>query len=89
VHPEAEGAVDTDPKVAQLPIAALRRLPPWRKLEQVVALTERTTVLALADIRRRHPHASDRELRLRLASRRMDPALLRAAFGWDVAVQGY
>jgi hypothetical protein len=89
VYPVADGAVDTDPKVEQLQIAALRGMPPWRKLEQVGALTERTAALALTDIRRRHPHASDRELRLRLASRRMDPALLRAAFGWDVAAHGY
>jgi hypothetical protein len=80
---------DTDPVVGQLQIAMLRTMPPWRKLEQVALLTARTTALALADIHRHHPNASDRELRLRLASRRMDPDLLREAFGWDVDIHGY
>jgi hypothetical protein len=43
----------------------------------------------MMDIRRRHPHADERELRLRLASRTMDPELLKRAFGWDVKVEGY
>jgi hypothetical protein len=36
-----------------------------------------------------HPNAGERELRLRLASRTLDPDLLKRAFGWDVRVEGY
>lgn len=82
-------ASDTDPAVERRQIELLRRMPLERKLAQVALLNARTTALALADIRRRHPGATDRELRLRFASRRMDPAILRRAFGWDVAVHGY
>jgi hypothetical protein len=45
--------------------------------------------LALADIRRRHPHANEREQALRLASRWIGPELMFRAFGWDVSESGY
>jgi hypothetical protein len=70
-------------------IEAYRRMTPTQKLEIVCALNETVNALALTDIRRRHPHAGERELMLRLASRSLPPDLLRNAFGWDVAVEGY
>jgi hypothetical protein len=52
-------------------------------------MTNTVRALALADIRRRHPNASDRECALRLASRHISADLMRKAFGWDPDVEGY
>jgi len=43
----------------------------------------------LGDIKRTHPKADQREILLRLASRRIEPELMRKAFGWDPEVEGY
>lgn len=80
---------DTHPAIHAMRIEAYRRMTPAQKLEIVCALNDTVKALALADIRRRHPHADERELMLRLASRSLPPDLLRNAFGWDVAVEGY
>jgi hypothetical protein len=66
-----------------------RPMSPARKLERVRALTRAVQQLALLDIRRRHPGADDREQALRLASRRIEPELMRRAFGWDAREVGY
>jgi hypothetical protein len=55
----------------------------------MVAMTRRLQEIQLAEIRRRHPDADDWELKMRLASRRLDPDLMRRAFGWDPDVEGY
>ncbi|HEU4365432.1 MAG TPA: hypothetical protein VFT13_08185 [Candidatus Krumholzibacteria bacterium] len=80
---------DTHPDIEARIIEGYRVMSPARKFEIVCALTRAVQELALIDIRRRHPQAGDRELALRLASRSMDPELLRLAFGWDVRVEGY
>ena len=45
--------------------------------------------MALAGIRMRHPEASDRELRLRLAALRLDRGTMVRVFGWDPEREGY
>jgi hypothetical protein len=80
---------DTTPEVWRELARRYRAMPAWRKIATVRELNRRTTGLALSDIRGKHPHADERELRLRLASRRIDPELLRRQFGWDVKERGY
>jgi hypothetical protein len=80
---------DTHPDIDAVRIEAYRRMTPTQKLEIVSALNQAVRELALADIRRRHPYASEREQMLRLASRSLPAQLLRDAFGWDVDVEGY
>ena len=46
-------------------------------------------LLALGAIKRTHPKADQREIMLRLASRRIEPELMRKAFGWDPEVESY
>lgn len=41
------------------------------------------TALQTAEIRRLYPDASDREVFLRAAARRLGPELVRKAYGWD------
>lgn len=80
---------DTSPEAEAILIEGYRRMPAWKKLQQVGELSELVSQLALNDIRRRHPQAGERELKLRLASRRIEPELMRKAFGWDPDEEGY
>lgn len=73
-------AMDTPPEIEQMLIEGYRKMPVWRKLQQVGELN---------DIRRRHPQADERELKLRLASRWIEPELMLKVFGWDVEKEGY
>jgi hypothetical protein len=80
---------DTHPAVERILIEGFRRMTASEKLERVRAMTLAAQELALVDIRRRHPDATEREQALRLASRRLDAASMRRIFGWDPAKQGY
>jgi ribosomal 50S subunit-associated protein YjgA (DUF615 family) len=80
---------DTDPAVQSLLDEGYRRMSGVQKLERVRQLTLAVQELALADIKRRHPDADERELALRLASRWLDPELMVRAFGWDPRKAGY
>jgi hypothetical protein len=80
---------DTDPVIKALLIEGYRRMSPSQKMERVRALTRAVQELALADIRRRHPDANDRERALRLASRWIEPDRFVRAFAWDVRTIGY
>ena len=53
---------DTHPAFDEIRVEAYRRMTPTQKLEIVCALNDAVRALALADIRRRHPHAGEREL---------------------------
>ncbi len=59
------------------------------KFEQVCALTRTVQQLALLDVRRRHPHADEREQALRVASRWIAPEMMLRVFEWDVRKEGY
>jgi hypothetical protein len=80
---------DTPPEIERILIEGYRRMPAWRKLQQVAELTTLVTQLAMNDVCAKHPHADEREVKLRLASRWLDPELMRQAFGWNVEKEGY
>ena len=79
---------DTSPEVERFLIGAYRRMSGAEKLERVWALNRLTLGLALADIRRHHPDADDREMSLRLAVRRYGAKFVRERLGWDVEKEG-
>lgn len=66
---------DTSPEVERLQIGLWRRMSALDKARAVDGLSRATQELALAGIRQRHPHASERECRLRLAALRLGPQL--------------
>jgi hypothetical protein len=80
---------DTSPDAERVLIELYRRMPAWQKLRQVSELNRAVQQLALADIRRRHPHADEREQRLRLASRWLSADTMRKVYGWDPDEEGY
>jgi hypothetical protein len=64
-------SADTTAEIEQRQIEAWRRLSPLERLRLVSETTRAVTNLALAEIRRRHPGASERECFLRLAAIRL------------------
>jgi hypothetical protein len=79
---------DTSPDAERVMVEAYRRMNPAQKARCVGELTRGVQQMALARIRREHPKAEERELRLRLASLWLDAETLRGAFGWDPEGQG-
>jgi hypothetical protein len=74
---------DTSYAAERFLFARLRELPAWRKIEMLCSLNRAARDLALTGLRRRHPHASESELRLRLAALRLDRETVIRACGWD------
>jgi hypothetical protein len=62
--------------------AGLARLTPAQRVQRAAALTVLSHSMALAEIRRRYPHEDERQHRLRLAARYIEPRLMRAAYAW-------
>jgi hypothetical protein len=81
-------ASDTTPPVEALLLEGYRRMSGAQKLERMAALNRMARELALVDLRRRHPNDTPDQRRMRLASRWLDPSLMRDAFGWDVEREG-
>ncbi|MGH9840927.1 MAG: hypothetical protein ACREEM_19305 [Blastocatellia bacterium] len=80
---------DISPEVEKIIIEGYRKMSAAQKLRIMQDLIRSAQLLALSDIQRRHPNAGRRELQLRLASRWIEPELMRKAFGWDPDVEGY
>lgn len=77
------GIDDTSPSTWRLLGRLYDEMSPAEKLRRVSELTRAGQQLALARLRAEYPAADERELRFRLASLWIDPALLRRACGWS------
>ena len=82
-------SADTDFAVERLLFDAYRRMPSWEKASRMSETVQALELLALAGIAQRHPAATERESRLRLAALRLDRDTMIRAFGWDPALYGY
>lgn len=80
---------DTSPEIEAMLVQGSRALTPAAKWRQVCEQIEADDAHALAGIRLRHPGADPHELRLRLAALKYDRDLMREAFGWDPALEGW
>lgn len=80
---------DTSIDAEAFQIDGLRRMSPSERLRLALDLTRAARDRALAGIRARHPHATEREIGLRLASLSIDRETMIAAFGWDPEKEGY
>ncbi len=79
---------DTPLDVEQRYLALWRSASPARRLDKVLGMGRAVNALARAEILRRHPDASAREVALRLAARNLDRESMIGAFGWDPAQHG-
>jgi hypothetical protein len=76
---------DTSEAVDRLLFERYRQMLPSEKLQMVAEMIATAEALGFAGLRLRYPDASERELRLRLASMRYDRETMIKAFGWDPA----
>lgn len=73
---------DTSADADRVYFERLRAMSPQQRAEIFTALTFAVQDLAMAGLREVHPNASDDELRLRLATRRLGDELVRRIWGW-------
>ena len=72
---------DTHPKMEALQIHVWRQASPTRKMHMLAQLNESARTLALMGLRSRYPHASETELRRRLADLLLGEELARKVYG--------
>jgi len=72
---------DTDPKVEQLQIELIRRMPAWKKFALLDDLNETVTTFAISGIKQRHPEATPESIRRMLAELMLGPELARKVYG--------
>lgn len=75
-------SADTTPEAQQLLFELARRATVWKRLKLTCELIQTTRLLALADLRRRHPLADENDLRRRLALRLLGCDHAARAFGY-------
>jgi hypothetical protein len=64
-------------------------MSPAEKFQRIEGMNAMMGQLARADILRRYPDADEREICLRIASRRIPAELMIKAFGWNPNMKGY
>ncbi|GAB1469182.1 hypothetical protein MASR2M66_00580 [Chloroflexota bacterium] len=72
---------DTHPKMEALQIQLWRQASPTRKMQMVAQLNASARTLALMGLRAQYPHASEAELRRRLAGLLLGEDLARTVYG--------
>ena len=83
-----EPLTDTSADAERELVELVRRTPVWKRVALAASLTDATRALALADLRRRHPDASEEELRRHLAFRLLSEDEVLRAYGWRPAPRG-
>jgi hypothetical protein len=76
---------DTSPEAFAKLIELQRAMTAGQKLKQALRLSEMMMRFSEAGIRRQYPGASEREIFLRGAARRLGRDLMIRAYGWDPA----
>jgi hypothetical protein len=72
---------DTSPEAEEILFAYWREAPAWKKWEKMEQLNRAARMLAVSGLRRRHPDASEAELRRRLADLLLGPELALRVYG--------
>jgi hypothetical protein len=75
--------MDTSPEIEAMQFAFYREAPAWRKLQMVTHLNRMAQTMALSGLRRRHPEATNEELRRYLADIGLGPELAAQVYGSD------
>ena len=72
---------DTHPKIEQMQIELVRRMPAWKKLAIVDDLNETVKAMAISGIKERHPTATPDQIHRTLAELRLGTQLARKVYG--------
>ena len=73
--------LDTHPDAEQIQIHLMRTAPVWRKMDLLAQLNQTAKLFALSGLRRRHPQATEQEIRRRLADLILGEELAGRAYG--------
>jgi hypothetical protein len=73
---------DTSEHADEVQFEILRRMTVQQRAEVFTQMTLAVQELAMAGLRRQYPNATDDELRLRLAARRLGNDVVRKVWGW-------
>ncbi len=79
---------DTSREAEEVLFGLLRRMDGTEKVGRMCAWMQAVRSIAMAQIREDHPGATEREVRLRLASRTFDRATMIKVWGWDPDLAG-
>jgi hypothetical protein len=71
---------DTHPKMEELQIEFIRRMPPWKKMSIVDGLNETVKTLAITGIRQRNPNATPEQVHRMLAELMLGEELARKVY---------
>ena len=71
---------DTDPRIEQLQIELIRRMPSWKKMGIVDGLNETVKTLAIAGIKQRNPNATPEQVHRMLAELMLGETLARKVY---------
>ena len=74
---------DTDPRALEVFLSLQRQMTIAQKITAVFQMNEMLWGLAECGIRQMFPHAEDREIFLRTASRFHDRGTMLRVYGWD------
>ena len=79
---------DTPVEILEEQARLLAALTPAARVKRVRDLTVGASLVALAGLRHRHPHATEPELLLRLAALRLGADVVARVYGWRPAEDG-
>lgn len=88
MRPRCDFYSDTDPAALGVFLDLRRRMPPEEKIARVFQTIDLVHRAAAAALRRERPAAGDHEIKMRLASRRLDRETMIRSFGWDPEQHG-
>lgn len=66
---------DTHPKIEQMQIELIRKMPSWKKFAAIDDLNETVKTLAVSGIKQRHPEATPAQVQRMLADILLGPEL--------------
>jgi hypothetical protein len=74
-------ALDTHPNAERVQIDLMRSTPVWRKMDLLAQLNQTARLFAVSGLRRRHPGATEQEIRRRLADLILGAELAERVYG--------
>ena len=80
---------DTTPDAQEIVYRLMGRMAGWRKIKLTCELIETTRKLMQADLRKRFPHANEKELHRRFVARVLSRDEVIRAYGFDPEKEGY
>jgi hypothetical protein len=73
--------LDTHPNAERVQIDLMRSTPVWRKMDLLAQLNQTARLFAVSGLRRRHPGATEEEIRRRLADLILGAELAERVYG--------